>query len=99
MPGTQAQKMSLVAPDLHEPPATTVTLGLGLALALGLLADGLLLVPPLPHAASSAAAAITAAPVVSRAAERVADRERHMGDAPQGNRVDPDFGNISGCTP
>jgi hypothetical protein len=99
MPGTQAQKMSLVAPDLHEPPATTVTLGLGLALAFGLLAEPPLVVPLLPQAASSEAAATTASPAVSRAAVRVEDRERRIDDAPQGKRVDPDFGNISGCTP
>jgi hypothetical protein len=99
MPGTQPQNVILVADELQDlPPASTLADGLAEAFAEPepLL---LLLVPLVPQAASSAPAAITATPVVSRAALRVTDRERRMGDAPQGNRVDPDFGNISGCTP
>jgi hypothetical protein len=57
----------LVALALHEPPATTVTLGLALAVLAGVLAEPpplLLVLPPLLHAASSEMAAAPAAAVV-----------------------------------
>jgi hypothetical protein len=50
---------------LHEPPATTVTLGLALAVLPGVLVvSGVLLLPPLLHAASSEMAAVPATAVV-----------------------------------
>jgi len=72
IPGTQAQKRTLVALGLHEPPATTVTVGLALAVLAGVLAEPppvlllllLLLLPPLLHAASSEMAAAPAIAVV-----------------------------------
>jgi hypothetical protein len=57
----------LVALGLHEPPATTVTVGLALAVLAGVLAappPPLLLLPPLLHAASSEMAAAPATAVV-----------------------------------
>jgi hypothetical protein len=58
----------LVALALHEPPATTVTLGLALAVLAGVLAEPpplvLLLLPPLLHAASKEMAAAPATAVV-----------------------------------
>jgi hypothetical protein len=57
----------LVALELHEPPATTVTLGLALAVLAGVLAEPpplLLVLPPRLHAASSEMAAMPATAVV-----------------------------------
>src|SRR5882757_5081262 len=63
IPGTQAQNKTLVALALHEPPATTLTLGLALAVLAGEL-----VVPPaalvLLHAASIQMAAAPATAVV-----------------------------------
>ncbi|HMH36229.1 MAG TPA: hypothetical protein VK584_04765, partial [Streptosporangiaceae bacterium] len=67
IPGTQAQNKTLVALGLHEP-ATTVTVGLALAVLAGELvvppAAALLLLPPLLHAASSEMAAAPATAMV-----------------------------------
>jgi hypothetical protein len=52
MPGTQAQKVILVAPGLQEPPATTLTLALALGLPLVAVLPGADDELPL-HAASS----------------------------------------------
>src|SRR5207247_4632748 len=63
IPGTQAQNKTLVALALHEPPATTLTLGLALAALAGELVvppAALLLLPPLLHAASVQMAAAPA---------------------------------------
>jgi hypothetical protein len=61
IPGTQAQNKILVALELHELPATTVTVGLALALLAGELVvpppPAVLLLPPLLHAASREMAA------------------------------------------
>src|SRR5206468_2623801 len=69
IPGTQAQNKTLVALALHEPPATTLTLGLALAVLAGELVVPppvllLLLLPPLLHAASREMAAAPATAVV-----------------------------------
>jgi len=68
IPGTQAQNKTLVALALHEPPATTLTLGLALAVLAGELVvpppAALLLLPPLLHAASREMAAAPATAVV-----------------------------------
>ena len=65
IPGTQAQNKTLVALALHEPPATTLTLGLALlAGALVVPPPALLLLPPLLHAASIQMAAAPATAVV-----------------------------------
>jgi hypothetical protein len=67
IPGTQAQNKTLVALGLHEP-ATTVTVGLALAVLAGELVvpppAALLLLPPLLHAASIQMAAAPATAVV-----------------------------------
>jgi len=66
IPGTQAQNKTLVALGLHEP-ATTVTVGLALAVLAGELVvppPVLLLLPPLLHAASREMAAAPATAVV-----------------------------------
>jgi hypothetical protein len=67
IPGTQAQNKTLVALALHELPATTVTVGLALAVLAGELVvppPALLLLPPLLHAASIQMAAAPATAVV-----------------------------------
>jgi len=65
IPGTQAQNKTLVALGLHEP-ATTVTVGLALAVLAGELVvpPPVLLLPPLLHAASREMAAAPATAVV-----------------------------------
>jgi hypothetical protein len=65
IPGTQAQNKILVALPLHEPPATTLTLGLALlAGELVVPPAAVLLLPPLLHAASMQMAAAPATAVV-----------------------------------
>jgi hypothetical protein len=70
IPGTQAQKVILVAPELHDPPATTLTLGLALlAGAAGPLDDD---PPPLLHPARTRTA-LAAVPATVAVTLRVLD--------------------------
>jgi hypothetical protein len=81
IPGTQAQKVILVALELQDlPPASTEALGLALLLAVPLAAAVPLLVPLLPQAATSATAARPVRPAVTRT--RTLDLDNMMAKLP-----------------